>query len=705
MVAVERAGLRIDAPPLAAPLLKVDGLRVCFGSPERPLPAVDGVSFDVRAGETVCIVGESGSGKTVTALSILRLEQHKGARISGGAIAFGGRGLVGAPSAELEALRGRRAAMIFQEPMTALDPVFSIGDQLIETIVRHERLDRKAAWERAVALLTRVRIPDAAARMRQLPEELSGGMRQRVMIAMALSCSPELLIADEPTTALDVTTQSQILELLRELQRETGMAILLITHDLGVAAMLADRVVVMYAGRVVERGTVEQLFRYPEHPYTRGLLGSAIPLDGVRGAPLDAISGSIPRLAELPSGCRFHPRCPLASERCSRESPPIVRHGEHEVACFHSATPHAPTGRETGVRVALKRLSGPARDVIGSRLIRRDPPAPRTEGPELPAVVPRIEALAVSKDYGSRRLFGRERRVRALDGVSLRIMPGETFGLVGESGCGKSTLGRVLLQLEPPSAGEVHFDGTPLHTLRGKDRLRVRRETQMIFQDPYGSIDPRWRVRDVIAEPLVAHGERRSELLSERVGELLDLVGLPASSAARYAHELSGGQRQRIGIARAIAQHPRFVVADEAVSALDLSVQAQIINLLIGLRERLGLTCLFIGHGLNVVRHLSDRIGVMYLGRLVEVAGADELFRRPGHHYTQALLAAVPSGIPGQGPTTSLGASELPSPSAPPSGCHFHPRCPAASARCRSEAPELRLIGAARLVACHHPRG
>jgi peptide/nickel transport system ATP-binding protein len=694
MVAVERQGFRASEPEVASPLLEVSRLRVCFGSAERPLPAVDDVSFDVRRGETVCVVGESGSGKTVMALSILRLEEHQGARIVAGKVTLSGRGLVGAPRAELEALRGRRVAMIFQEPMTALDPVFSIGEQLVETIQRHERIERGAAWERAVQLLQRVHIADARSSMLQIPDELSGGMRQRVMIAMALSCSPELLIADEPTTALDVTTQAQILALLKELQRDTGMAILLITHDLGVAAMMADRVVVMYAGHVMERAPVAELFHAPEHPYTRGLLASAVPLGGARGAALQAISGAIPRLDELPSGCRFHPRCPDASARCREETPLLVSKGEREVACF-LASGHGPSARRAlhGAVVPLRVLASE-----GESRVREGQAEPGS-------AVPVIQAVRISKHFGGGGWFARGRRVRVLDDISLSVTPGETFGLVGESGCGKSTLGRILLDLEPPSSGEVRFDGRALRTLRGAERRRARREMQMIFQDPHGSIDPRWRVQDVIAEPLVAHGEKRGKALRERVEELLALVGLPASAGCRYAHEFSGGQRQRIGIARAIAQRPRFIVADEAVSALDLSVQAQIINLLLELRERLGLTCLFIGHGLNVVRHLSDRVGVMYLGRLLEVADADALFLRPAHHYTHALLAAVPTGVPGHGPNPLVVAGELPSPSAPPAGCHFHPRCPAATARCKEEPPPLRSIEPGRLVACHHPRG
>jgi peptide/nickel transport system ATP-binding protein len=499
------------------------------------------------------------------------------------------------------------------------------------------------------------------------------------MIAMALACGPDLLIADEPTTALDVTIQAQILALLKELQRESGMAILLITHDLGVAAEMADRVVVMYAARIAEQARVEDLFARPRHPYTRGLLRAAVPHDGKQVSQLAAIGGSIPRLDEVPQGCRFHPRCHAASAQCKEDAPPLAQSDGRELACWHALD-------ETGEVERVIPLAG--------RGVR-----------SISAGTPLVELVGVTKyfDAGGRR-FGARQRVRALDAVSLAVQPGETFGLVGESGCGKSTLGRVLLQLEAPNAGYVRFDGRKVADLRGRDRERVRRDMQMIFQDPYGSIDPRWTVHDVIAEPLVSHERWGRAALRDRVEELLDLVGLPSSARARRAHEFSGGQRQRIGIARAIALRPRFIVADEAVSALDLSVQAQIINLLGDLRERLGLTSLFIGHGLHVVRHLSDRIGVMYLGRLVEVAPADELFQRPAHHYSQALLAAIPLPDPRRRRDLLVPIGELPSPTAPPTGCHFHPRCPAATDRCRVEAPALKLIDARRLVACHHAR-
>jgi peptide/nickel transport system ATP-binding protein len=717
-----------SSPVAPGALLRVDRLAVRFGGAERPLGAVDGASFHVARGETVCLVGESGSGKTVTALSILRLEEHRHARIVAGDIVFDGRGLVGLGEARLDELRGCRIAMIFQEPMTAFDPVFTIGEQIVETIVRHERVGRKVAWERAVRLLERVAMPDARLRMKQIPQELSGGMRQRAMIAMALACGPELLIADEPTTALDVTIQAQILALLKRLQREDRMAILLITHDLGVAAEMADRVVVMYAGRVAEQAPVHPLFSQPRHPYTRGLLACAVPdgasaalaaarskpdtesaalaaarskpdtesaaLAAARSKPrvrLATIAGSIPRLDDMPSGCRFHPRCTLASPQCREHAPPPVVSGDREVACWHPLEP------ELGLRDSWRLVPAIAGDVHVASGERRD------AGEHAPSVL--VEASHIRKHFDSRRgWLGTGQRVSAVDDVSLEIARGETLGLVGESGCGKSTLGRVLLQLERASSGEVRFEGRLLAALRGAERKRVRREMQMIFQDPHGSIDPRWTVGDVIAEPLVAHDRPSRETLRTRVEELLDLVGLDPSSRTSFAHEFSGGQRQRIGIARAIALRPKFIVADEAVSALDLSVQAQVINLLGDLRERLGLTCMFIGHGLDVVRHLSDRIGVMYLGRLVEVAPAEELFRHPAHHYTRALISSIAVPDPNRRRELVPPTGELPSPTAPPPGCHFHPRCPAATDRCKTEAPPLRELGAGRLVACHHPR-
>ena len=670
-----------------SPLLRVSGLAINFGGRKTPMGAVDDATFDVGRGETVCLVGESGCGKTVTALSLLRLEVHRHGRIVAGEIEFDGQGLVEMGRTALDELRGQRIAMIFQEPMTAFDPVFSIGEQIVETILRHERVSRADAWQRALKLLERVHIPDADLRMKQIPEELSGGMRQRAMIAMALACKPDLLIADEPTTALDVTIQAQILALLKELQREEGMAILLITHDLGVAAEMADRVVVMYAGRIAEQATVTELFARALHPYTRGLLrAAALPTAHERGTRLSAIPGSMPRLDEMPSGCRFHPRCSLASEQCREQAPELRNFGARDVSCFHAFDP------EPSERVRL-------------------PIAPATREAEStraglpPSSEPLVEALHLTKIFDTRRgLFAGRRRVHAVDDFSLAIQPGETLGLVGESGCGKSTLGRLLLQLDTPSGGEIRFEGRSLFGRGRADRKRVRRDMQMIFQDPYGSIDPRWTVGDVIAEPILSFDKPDRTTLRDQVDELLSLVGLQPSYRTRYAHEFSGGQRQRIGIARAIALRPKFILADEAVSALDLSVQAQIINLFLDLRERLGLTCLFIGHGLHLVRHVSDRVGVMYLGRLVEVAPAEALFLHPAHHYSHALLASSPVPDPTRRREFVAPLGELPSPTSPPSGCHFHPRCPAATERCRSEVPALRELEPGRTVACHFPR-
>ena len=678
---------KLPTSPALAPLLRVNGLAINFGGRKTPMGAVDDATFDVGRGETVCLVGESGCGKTVTALSLLRLEVHRHGAIVAGEIEFDGQGLVEMGRRELDQLRGQRIAMIFQEPMTAFDPVFSIGEQIVETILRHEQVSRADAWQRAVKLLERVHISDAELRMKQIPEELSGGMRQRAMIAMALACKPDLLIADEPTTALDVTIQAQILALLKELQREEGMAILLITHDLGVAAEMADRVVVMYAGRIAEQASVIDLFERPLHPYTRGLLRSSVlPTGEQRGTRLAAIPGSMPRLDEMPSGCRFHPRCSLASAQCREQAPSLENHGDRDVSCWHAFE------AEPISRVRLP-LADTAHDAASSRAS-----VPSSSGPL-------VEAVHVSKIFDTRRgLFAGSRRVHAVDDLSLAIQPGETFGLVGESGCGKSTLGRLLLQLDTPSSGELRFEGRALLGRSRADKKRVRRDMQMIFQDPYGSIDPRWTVGDVVAEPLLSFGSPDRATLRNQVDELLSLVGLQPSYRTRYAHEFSGGQRQRIGIARAIALRPKFILADEAVSALDLSVQAQIINLFLDLRERLGLTCLFIGHGLHVVRHVSDRVGVMYLGRLVEVAPAEALFVRPAHHYSHALLASSPIPDPTRRREFVAPLGELPSPTAPPSGCHFHPRCPAATERCRSEVPALRELEPGRTVACHFPR-
>ncbi|GLX66239.1 ABC transporter ATP-binding protein [Paenibacillus glycanilyticus] len=672
-------------------LLNIQELSVGFRTNKGLLEAITNISFSIQPGETVCLVGESGSGKTVTSKAIMRLIDYEKGSITRGSILLQGRDIAALPEAELRQLRGKRVAMVFQEPMAAFDPVFTIGQQIVETIIQHERVSRRVAWDRGIELLSRVGIPEAAIRMKQYPGELSGGMLQRAMIAMALSCSPDLLIADEPTTALDVTIQAQILQLLKELQQELGMSILLITHDLGIAAEMADRIIVMYAGRIVEQGTAEELFAKPRHPYTRGLLQSIPPLDSVRGERLYAIQGSIPSLAALPEGCLFHPRCEYATERCRAEAPPLVEQSGSMAACWHA--------EQVAAEPAIRSKSAALR-VEASAVHEEQSEAgfSRTDSEIL------FSAEHLRKYYPvKRRSFAAPRTfIRAVDDVSFSIRRKETFGLVGESGSGKSTLGRVLLQMEQATSGKVLFQGKELTGLNGAQLRPLRKDMQVIFQDPYGSLNPRWTIGDSIAEPLKVHGSWTAGKRRHRVEELLGLVGLDPASASKYPHEFSGGQRQRIGIARAIALNPSFILADEAVSALDVSVQAQIVNLLQELQRKLGLTYLFIAHGLQIVRHISDRIGVMYLGKLVEIAPSDELFRQPAHPYTKLLIESIPQPVPGQHGSTAPIQGEIPSPANPPSGCRFHPRCSFATERCRKEQPELRPLGEDRYAACHY---
>ncbi|WP_159884605.1 ABC transporter ATP-binding protein [Paenibacillus puerhi] len=674
-------------------LLDIQQLSVDFRTPGGSLNAINRVNLRIGKGETVCLVGESGSGKTITSLSIMRLIDYDNGVISHGDIRLDGLSLVGLSQRQISELRGKKIAMVFQEPMTALDPVFTIGDQIVEVLLRHERIGKAEAWERAVTLLRRVGIPEPDIRMKQYPYELSGGMRQRAMIAMALACGPELLIADEPTTALDVTIQAQILALLRELKEELNMSILLITHDLGIAAEMADRIVVMYAGKVVEQATAPQLFENPAHPYTQGLLHSIVTIDQVRGLRLYTIKGSIPSLSDLPAGCRFHPRCPYATDRCRTEDPPLRELHGREVACWHAEKLDHAAAEMFGGTLDEAADEAAVASVSGARK------APEASGQVL------LQVQGVKKYFPIHRgLFQRGKGfIRAVDDVTFDIRKGETFGLVGESGCGKSTLGRVLLQLEKATAGRVVFEGQDLLARGSRQGKELRRDMQVVFQDPYGSINPRWKVGDIIGEPFWVHESLRGAAKRERVQQVMQLVGLNPSWYDRFPHEFSGGQRQRIGIARAIALNPKFVLADEAVSALDVSVQSQVVNLMQELQQQLQLTYLFIAHGLNIVRYISDRIGVMYLGKLVEVAPTDELFRHPAHPYTHALLSAIPVPDPNRRRVYAPLQGEMPSPANPPPGCRFHTRCPAATALCKEAAPELAAVGPGHWAACHHP--
>ncbi|MFI0424470.1 ABC transporter ATP-binding protein [Spongiactinospora sp. 9N601] len=601
-------------------LLDVSALSVRIPTADGLVQAVDDLSFSVAAGELFGIVGESGSGKSVGMSTLTGL--MPGVRTSGSAL-FDGRDLLALPPSELRALRGRRIGMIFQDPLSSLHPNFTVGRQIAEMVRAHERVTRKEAKARAVAMLARVGIPDPARRAEEYPHHFSGGMRQRAMIAMALALNPALIIADEPTTALDATVQAQILELFASIQEEYGTSIIMITHDLEVLADIADRVMVMYAGRRMEIGTRQEIFGNPRHPYTRGLLESSPARHAGKGR-LRTISGRPPSLISPPGGCVFHPRCPIAVAECASERPPARTDpaGTAGWACRFQDVPAPPP-------------ADPPRP--------RPPEAARTPPAERPVL---IRAEGIVKTFeGTGGLFRRRRAgVRALDGIDLELRQGETFGLVGESGCGKSTLARCLAGLHPITSGRLEINGADASTLDPRVWQAVRRDVQVVFQDPYGSLNPRRRVGSIIAEPFVVHRQAAGRELRRRVQELMETVGLDAGHHNRFPAEFSGGQRQRIGIARALALRPRIIICDEPVSALDVSVQAQVLNLLADLQASFDLTYVFITHDLSVVRHVSDRIGVMYQGRLVEVGDSEQVTTAPAHPYTRALLSAMPSG-------------------------------------------------------------
>ena len=661
-----------DLPSAASPLLRVRGLRVHIGAAQGGIRAVDGADFDILPGETFALLGESGCGKSMTGLGLMRL-LPLGAQVLGGEVVLEGTDLLALPEERMRRERGGRVGMIFQEPMTSLNPVMAIGEQIAEAVRLHDPPHRRGPQPRVVELLRAVGIPDAERRSREYPHQLSGGMKQRVMIAIALAGRPKLLIADEPTTALDVTIQAQVLRLLKELQRSTGMAVLLITHDLGVVAQVADRVAIMYAGEIVETAGRRAFFAQPRHPYGR-LLFASLPDAAKRGRPLAVIPGAVPRLDRRFTGCRFADRCALAVEGC--RAGPVGWAG---------------TVRE-GVRCVRADDRGPADASITSA------PARGQAGGESLLEVRDLRVHFPIRKGVLQRVVG---QVRAVDGVSFDIPSGRTLALVGESGCGKTTVGKSLLQLIRPTAGSVRFDGTELTELRGGRLRRRRREFQIVFQDPASSMNPRMRVGDIVAEGLVAQGlGGRTAERQARVAALLEQVGLSGDAVTRYPHEFSGGQRQRIAIARALALQPRLVVCDEPTSALDVSVQAQIINLLGKLQDKFNISYLFITHNIGVVAYLAHEVAVMYLGRIVEAGTVEEVMGEPFHPYTRALLAAVPSTDPERHAVAEKLNGDLPSPAAPPSGCHFHPRCPLATGACRERYPALGSVGATHRVAC-----
>ena len=667
-------------------LLRVRDLAVAFDTDSGRLRALDGVSFAIGDGETVCLVGESGCGKTVTAKTILRVLSQNAA-IEAGTMDYrcadGSRvDLASLPERDrrLRSIRGNEISMIYQEPMSAMSSMYTVGNQIAEVLVRHRRCSKAEARRATIDTMRDVGIPDPEQRFDAYTFELSGGLRQRAMIAQALVCEPRLLIADEPTTALDVTTQAVILDLLHELQRERGMSMLFITHDLGVVAQVADRVVILYLGHVAEHGPVDGVLTDPKHPYTAGLLASVPNLTVTAGAALPAIPGAVPSLDERGDGCPFAPRCRQAIEGlCAVAAPAVADLGNGRYASCHL---HAE-------RIAVARTIAPTLSVSAKRVDRSA--APLLSARQLSTHFP-IRTGLLNRTVGT---------VRAVNEVSFDLWSGETMGLVGESGCGKTTLAHTLIGLIRATAGTISY-GTQDLIQRAEGWREYWSEIRLVFQDPFGSLNPRMTAFDIVAEVLRVAGQNRTTI-EARVRQVFAQVGLAESSLRRYPHAFSGGQRQRIGIARALAPAPRLIVADEPVSALDVSVQAQILNLLRDLQTSLGLTYLLISHDLGVVANLSDRVAVMYAGKIVEVAPTRELFAVPRHPYTEALLSAVLSPDPRARRAEHIRlAGAVPDLAHLPDGCAFASRCRYATDQCHRELPPLTVSGRDRLVACHH---
>ncbi|MBI3803828.1 MAG: ABC transporter ATP-binding protein [Nitrospirae bacterium] len=666
------------------PVLRVTDLKTWFHTDGGIVRAVDGISFDVRRGETFALLGESGCGKSMTALSLMRLVPEPAGRIVSGAVVLNGEDLCALPEVAMRPLRGHRISMIFQEPMTSLNPVMTVGAQISETLRYHFSLDGAAAKRRACDLLISVGIPDPVRRFDEYPHQMSGGMKQRIMIAMALAGEPALLIADEPTTALDVTIQAQILDLLRRLQRERGMAILLITHDLAVVSEMADRVAVMYAGQIVESADRATFFSNPRHPYSQKLFHS-LPNRNKRGERLGVIRGSVPPLNREFAGCRFANRCDAAWEACETIVPRWID-GAGGVRCHLYDPAVAATRPATAIEATLSVTT----EGNGKGTVQANDSLLQVT--DLKVHFPIHKGLL-------KKIVG---QVKAVDGVSFSLAAGRTVALVGESGCGKTTAGKAILQLIRPTGGGVQFDGVELTTLSGPALREKRGDCQIIFQDPYASLNPRMMVGDIIKEGIEA--QRRAKSFAEaetRVDRLLEQVGLPVDAKRRYPHEFSGGQRQRICIARALAVDPKVIICDEPTSALDVSVQAQILNLLKDLQERFGLAYLFITHNLSVVEYFAHEVAVMYLGRIVEYGPVEAVLNRPQHPYTQALLSAVPQVDIEKKRTILRLEGEIPSPMNPPQGCYFHPRCPEVMAICRETYPGENDRGTGHTTRCH----
>ena len=643
------------------------------------LRLVDGVSFELVAGQTFALLGESGCGKSMTALSIMRLLPDA-AKIASGQVLLHGQDLLGLPESSMREVRGGKIGMIFQEPMTSLNPVLTVGEQVMETLRRHQSLSSAAARLAAADLLTAVGLPDAQRRLDEYPFQLSGGMKQRIMIAMTLAGNPQVLIADEPTTALDVTIQAQVLHLLRDIQQQRGMAMLLITHDLGVVSEMAHQVGVMYAGELVEIAPRDTFFSQPAHPYSQKLFAA---LPNGRQVKLANIAGNVPPLDSEFVGCRFAPRCEFVFDLCRTSSPVWT-----QLADGHSARCHLLTQamialapeHEQNKTIGISENSEPV--LVKEMLVVRE--------------------LKVHYPLKQGWLRRHPALLKAVDGINLTIHQGETLALVGESGCGKTTVGLAIMQLQALTQGEICLDGVDLTRLNARQLQQQRANMQMIFQDPYGSLNPHMRVQAILEEGMVALGVMPDAAQRQmQLEQIVAQVGLPHNALQRYPHEFSGGQRQRIAIARALAVRPKLIVCDEPTSALDVSVQAQIINLLKDLQDELQVSYLFITHNLPVADYLAHRIAVMYLGRIVEIGSSADIMHQAAHPYSQALLAAVPDLGEHQRVATPVLYGDMVSAAHPPTGCHFHSRCPHVMDICHTQYPAMTQLSATHFVHCH----
>jgi peptide/nickel transport system ATP-binding protein len=663
-------------------ILEIKDLVVEYRTDDAVIHAVNGVNLTVKKGETIGLVGETGAGKTTIARSILRILQTPPAKFCSGQIIFEGEDIMAKSEREMRKVRGNKIAMIFQDPMTALNPIEKIGAQISEAIMLHNEISRTEAEVRAGDMLEMVGIPRG--RYDEYPHQFSGGMKQRVIIAMALACNPELLLADEPTTALDVTIQAQVLEMMQELKEKLGTSIILITHDLGVVADICDSVAVVYAGEIVEYGTAEHIFEKAAHPYTNGLFNSLPNLESSEQR-LKPIKGLMPDPTKLPKGCKFHDRCPDATKECMETTPDVVEIAPgHQVKCSHPQAQRKPAGEQHSVDSHTQK---PMQEKVSVSVT----PGNSVDAPGRP---PLLEVKNLKKYFKAGNGM-----LHAVDDISFTLEDGKTLGVVGESGCGKSTLGRTLLHLLDATDGQIFFENKNITNPTRDERHAIRAKMQIIFQDPFSSLNPRMSVRNAIMEPLILHSRLSKDEISAETRKLMDTVGIARRFENAYPHELDGGRRQRIGIARALALKPKFIVCDEPVSALDVSIQAQIINLMLDLQEERKLAYMFVTHDLSVVKYISDDIMVMYLGQMVEKAPADELFRNTLHPYTKALLSAIPVPSIRDKKRRIIMQGEITSPINPKPGCRFMARCQFASKAC--ETPQkLEEFSPGHFVSC-----